>query len=90
MGWGVAEGEYTHLLRATKPPRDGARIARRAAAALQPDILVLAPAQQRMHRAHSPALGVVRHLPAVLQGVRLLPQQDRPECRTSDGVCLRL
>ena len=88
MGWGG--GEITHLLCATKPPPDGTRVARRTAAALQPDGLILALAQQRVHRAHAPALGVVRHLPAVLQGVSLLRQQDCPEHRAPGRLVVRL
>jgi hypothetical protein len=81
-------GGITHLLFTTKPPPDGARVARRAAATLQRDALVLALAQQRVHRAHVPKpRGALP--PTVLQGVSLLRQQDRPEHRASDGVCLR-
>ena len=89
--------EITHLLCATKPPPDGARIARRAAAAPQCYALVLALAQQRVHRAHSPALGVLRNLPGgrrvpctVLQGVSLLRQQDCPERRAPGRLVVRL
>ena len=85
---GGGGGDITHLLRTAKPPPDGACIARRAAATLQRDALVLALAQQRVHRAHVPKpRGALP--PTVLQGVSLLRQQDRPEHRASDGVCLR-
>ena len=89
--------EIMHLLCPTKPPPDGARIARRAAAALHRNALVLALAQQRVHRAHSPALGVLRNLPGgrrvpytVLQGVSLLRQQDCPEHWVSGRLLVRL
>ena len=74
---------FTHPLRPPQAPRNLARIARRAAAALHRNALVLAVAQQIVHHAHSPVLVVHWHLPAVQRGVSLLRKEDRPEHRAS-------
>ena len=81
---------FTHLLRPPQAPPNLARIARRAAAALHRNALVLAVSQQIVHHAHSPVVGADWHLPAVLQGVSLLRQEDRPEHRASGRLVLRL